>query len=493
VSAVFFAKLGKEFAPDDDRGGFIISLQAPEGSTLAYTDYYLKEIENLLHSHIHIESYFSALALQGPDVPAVNKGLLFIQLTKNSKRPPIQKIIDLLRTQLQEVVGVDAWTMTFNPFSYGGQTKTFEYILSNPDYNELKHHVDGFVTELAAIPGFRDVDSDLQENRTEIALKIDGDKIVDLGLSIQDISNTLNYLLVGKEASKIKKEGERYSIMVQMTQDVSRSPEILNHIYLRSAHGDLVRLDSVATFSETTGPTTINRRNRRKVVTIAANLEGITMQEAAQSAHNLSHSILPKTFTPMLSGEAEEMMTAFMSFLISLVLAITIIYLVLAAQFESFIYPITIMVALPLSLIGALGGLYFCDLTLNIYSAIGLIMLMGLVTKNAILLVDCTNHLRAQGMDIRQALCEAGRLRLRPILMTATSTILGILPIAFGFGAGADSRRPLGVCVMGGMISSTLLTLFIIPAVYLMLDNLKSRCNKLWHPVVETKVRTLPY
>lgn len=169
------------------------------------------------------------------------------------------------------------------------------------------------------------------------------------------------------------------------------------------------------------------------------------------------------------------MIAAFLSFLISLVLAIAMIYLVLAAQFESFIYPVTIMVALPLSLIGAFGGLYLCGMTFNMYSAIGMIMLAGLVTKNAILLVDCANQLKAQGMDVKEALCEAGRLRLRPILMTATSTILGIIPIAFSLGAGADSRRPLGVCVIGGMLSSTILTLFIVPAFYLVLDTLSSK------------------
>lgn len=466
-SGFLFTKVGKEFAPEDDKGSFIISIKAPEGATLSYTDRYLKQIEGILHQNPYVEGFFAAVGLQGADLPAVNKGLLFVQLVKDPKRPHVQEIISRLRLQLQEVVGVNAWPMTFNPFSRGGQSKPFEYTLANQDYNELKEHIYPFVKALQATPGFKDVDSDLEENRTQLTLIVDQEKAADLGLSLHDISNTLNYFLVGKEATKLKKEGERYGVIVQMAKEFSRTPDVINSLYLRSSTGQLVRLDQVVSFSEEVGPSTINRRDRRKVVTIGANLDGITLQQAIQKADALTAEMLPQTFTHIVSGEAEEMIETFLSFFVSLILAILMIYLILAAQFESFTYPVTIMMALPLSLIGALGGLYFFGMTLNIYSLIGMIMLMGLVTKNAILLVECTNQLRAKGMEIKEALCEAGRLRLRPILMTAASTILGIVPIAFSLGAGAESRRPLGICVMGGMLSSTLLTLFIIPSFYL--------------------------
>lgn len=471
-SVLFISKLGKEFVPDEDRGSFVISLHAPEGSTLGYTDHYLKKVESLLSQNPSVDCYFAALALQGADLPAVNKGLVFVQLKKDSRREPVQTVMATLRNQLQEIVGVDAWPITFSPFSYGGQTKAFEYTLANQDYDELKRHVDPFVEALKAIPGFKDVGSDLEENRLQITLTIDRDKAEDLGVSIQDISRSLNFLLTGKEATKYRKEGERHPVIVQIDKSQATTPDVLNTLYLRSTAGKLVRLDQVAVFTEEVGPSAIHRRDRRKVVTVSANLDGITLKEAVEKADALSSNLLPPTFTPMAAGIAEEMIEAFLSFFVSLILAILIIYLILAAQFESFVYPATIMVALPLSLIGALGGLFVFHMTLNIYSLIGMMMLMGLVTKNAILLVDCTNHLRAQGMEIHQALCEAGRLRLRPILMTATSTIFGIMPIAFSFGAGAESRRPLGVCVIGGMLSSTILTLFIIPAFYLMLDTL---------------------
>ncbi len=478
ISGVVMSKLGKEFAPDEDRGSFIISLKAPEGSTLSYTDGYLKEIESILQRNKHVEGFFAALALKGPDLPAVNKGLLFVRLTKDPHRPSATEIMNDIRGRLASVVGVDAWTMTFNPFAMGAQTKPFQYILANQDYDELKSHVNGFVDALENTPGFRDVSADLEENRTQLELALDREKLSDLGISIQEISAALNALLAGKEATKFKKEGERYGVIVQLAKEHTRTPEILKSIALRAASGELVRLDNVASFHEAVGPSTINRRDRRKVVTIGANLDGITLQDGLEKANALFDKTLPKSFSHLVSGDAEEMIAAFTSFFVSLLLAIAVIFLILSAQFESFLYPFVIMFSLPLSLIGALGGLYLFDMSLNIYSLIGMMMLMGLVTKNSILLVDCTNQLLREGTEMTQALAEAGRLRLRPILMTATSTILGVLPIAFSFGAGAESRRPLGVCVIGGMLSSTLLTLIVIPAFYLVLDTLKKKMRR---------------
>lgn len=487
MSVFIMKKIGKEFVPDEDRGSFIISLEAPTGSTLTYTDNYLKQIEAVLDKNPHVEGFFAALALQSAEVSAVNKGLLFVRLTKDPKRPHLSSLMQDLRRELDQVVGVNAWTMTFNPFSMGTQSKPFQYILANQDYDELKKHIDPFVDRLAQIPGFRDVSSELEDNRAQLELMLDREKLSDLGISIQQISATLNALLTGKEATKFKKDGERYSVIVQLPKALTRTPNILNSIVLRSATGELVRLDNVVQFKEAVGSSAINRRDRRKVVTIGANLDGITLQEALDHANALFEEMLPQSFTHLVSGNAEEMMEAFASFFISLILAVAIIFLILSAQFESFFYPVIIMFALPLALIGALGTLYFAGMTLNIYSLIGMILLMGLVTKNSILLVDCTNHLLREGLEMREALLEAGRMRLRPILMTATSTILGVVPIAFSFGAGTESRRPLGVCVIGGMFSSTLLTLVVIPALYLILDSL---VQKMRHLKLKITLRT---
>lgn len=475
LSGFFLMHIGKEFAPEEDRGSFIISLKAPEGSTLSYSEKYLAEIEQILAQNSFVEGFFAALALQGADVPAVNKGLLFVQLKKDPSRPSVHEVIADLRKRLTEVVGVNAWPMTFNPFAHEGQSKPFSFTVASPDYEELKHQTPLFTTALQGIAGLKDVESDLEVNKGQFTLLIDRDRAAELGVSVRDIASSLNILLAGKEGAKFKKEGERYKVMVQLDKAFAGAPQTLENLYVRSQNGSMIRMDQVVKLEEGIGPSTINRRDRKKVVTFSANLEGITLQQAAESAKKLAAEVLPASFTPMLSGEMEEMMEAFQSFFISLLLAVVIIYLILAAQFESFLYPLTIMMSLPLSLLGALGGLYLFGMTLNIYSLIGMILLMGLVTKNAILLVDCTNQLLAKGMTVEAALCEAGRLRLRPILMTVTSTILGIAPIAFSLGAGAESRRPLGVCVMGGLLSSTLLTLVVIPALYLALHRLKWR------------------
>lgn len=472
-SVFFLASVGKEFIPDEDRGSFIIKLQAPEGSTLDYTDRYLKEIESKLSVHSAVEGYFAALALAQSETPAVNKGIVFVRLKEVSLRESMSKVIADLREDFKEIVGIDTSVITMNPFAQGSQAKKFEYVLTNQDFAELKEHVHPFVEALKKQHGFTEVESDLEDNNALITLNVDREKASDMGVSIGDIANTLNLLLAGHEATKFKKKGERYSVIVKMAKESGQTPKSLNQLYVRSQKGFLVRLDTIASITESIGPSTINRFDRRKAVTISANLDGITLQEAVQVADDLVKETLPKTFNPLVSGQAEEMMKTFASLLFTFTLALIITYLVLAAQFESFMYPLVIMGALPLSLFGAFGGLCLFGMSLNIYSLIGMIMLMGLVTKNSILLVDCANQLRISGMPAFEAMCEAGRLRLRPILMTALSTILGILPIAFGLGAGAESRSPLGVCVIGGMISSTTLTLFMIPSFYLACDGLK--------------------
>ncbi|MCH9627944.1 MAG: Multidrug resistance protein MdtB [Chlamydiales bacterium] len=485
-SALLIGVIGKEFVTDEDRGSFMVLLQAPEGSTLEYTDLYLQQVEEKLHAHPGVEGYFSALALSQSGAPAVNKGMIFVRLTEASLRAHMTEIITELRAEMREIVGADASLITMNPFAQGAQAKMFEYVLTNSDYGELKEHVFSFVNALKKTPGFTDVSSDFEDNNALMTLHVDRDKLSDLGVSIPAISDTLNVLLAGREATKFQKKGERYGVIVQMAREFRLTPEHLSSLYVRSDRGDLVRLDQVVTMEQSIGPSTINRYDRRKAVTIAANLEGVTLQEAIQSAALLVNEQLPSTFTPVLSGQAEEMIKTFSSMLFTFAFALIITYLVLAAQFESFLYPLIILFALPLSLVGALGFLYLFGMTLNIYSLIGMIMLMGLVTKNAILLVDCANQLRKEHLSALEAICEAGRVRLRPILMTALSTILGILPIALGLGAGAESRKPLGVCVIGGMFSSTVLTLLIIPAFYLIADALKTK-------LIRRKVRLETY
>lgn len=472
LSGVFFMSIGKEFVPDEDRGSFVITLSAPEGSTMDYTDRYLREIEAMINRKPEVYGFFSALALSQA---GVNKGIVFARMVEKEERRHQNVIIDEIREDLRQIPGLDAYLITMNPFSMGQQSKAFQYIITNPDFEELKEYTKIFTDALAKEEGFIDVGSDLEINNPELTIHIDRDRAAALGVSIQEISNTLNVLLVGRDFSKFKDRGERYNVMLQVPRDKRMTPDVLSSIYVRSATGSLVSLENVATIEESVGPSAINRHDRKRSVTISANLDGLTQDEAVTKSDLLFKQLMPETFTAELSGQAEEMKKTFVSMMVTFVMVILIIYLILAAQFESFIHPFTVMGAVPLCLFGALGSLALLGMTLNVYSMIGMIMLMGLVTKNSILLIDYANTLRDEGMGVTEAICESGRVRLRPILMTAISTVFGILPIAIGVGAGAESRQPLGVCVAGGMIASTLLTLFVVPAIYIVIDGWKMR------------------
>ena len=266
--------------------------------------------------------------------------------------------------------------------------------------------------------------------------------------------------------------GERYDVMVQMEEEARRIPSVIDDIHIRSADGMLVPLSSVVRVAETVGPGKITRFNRNRNTVIQANLEGLPLQAALEETDRIADEILPADFETAVTGQTEEMEESFASLSFALILAVLIIYMVLASQFNHFVHPFTIMIALPLSMVGALYSLYLFGMTINLFSIIGIIVLMGLVTKNSILLVDYTNQLRDGGAERREAVIRAGRVRLRPILMTAISMIFGVLPAAVGLGAGSESRRPMAIATAGGMLASTLLTLFVVPAVYLILDDM---------------------
>ncbi len=281
-----------------------------------------------------------------------------------------------------------------------------------------------------------------------------------------DVAQTLKVLLSGDSVSHYRRGNERYDVIVELEPADRFSPRDLRNIYVRTPGGTLVPLDTIVEVRESVGPSVVHHLARRRSVTIDANLSGIDLGTALDQVRAVARDVLPAGFETALAGHSREFARGTRGLSFTFVLAVVAIYLVLAGQFESFGHPLTIMLALPLATLGALAALVALGMTLNVYSFIGIIMLMGLVTKNSILLVDYANLLRARGLPAREAIIAAGRTRLRPILMTAISTVFGILPIALGLGAGAEARRPLGVAVVAGMSTSTLLTLFVVPAAY---------------------------
>jgi multidrug efflux pump len=322
------------------------------------------------------------------------------------------------------------------------------------------------------------LDSDLRLNKPQLDLTIDRERAAGLGVSVTDIGSTLETLLGGRVVTNFKRGTKQYDVILQMESSDRATPDAIDGIYLRGI-GGLVQLANVLKINETMAPKELNHYNRVRSVTLTANLApGVSLGKALDDLDHIAQDKLPASIKHEYAGQSLEYKTSSSSLYLLFLLAVVFIYLVLSAQFESFVHPFTILLSVPLAVFGALLTLFIFGQSLNIYSQIGLIMLIGLVTKNSILIVEFANQLRERGESVIEAVVEASTIRLRPILMTSFSTILGILPIAIGLGAGAESQRPLGLAVVGGMFFSTFLTLVLVPVVYLLLSRF-TRAEKL--------------
>ncbi len=480
ASGFLFSVVGQEFVPDDDRGYLIASIKTPEGSTLAYQDRHQRQVEAILDSNDEIRSYFSIVAMGSGGPGKVNSGIMFVRLVDRDKREhSTAEVIAQLRRRAPEVVGADVYFFITNPMRQSSRGKPLQFVIQSPDFEQLAEYSHRIKELAAAAGGFSDTDTDLEVNKPQLSVSIDRERAAALGVSAADVADTLRVLLGGAEVTQYRRGNERYDVIAQLAAADRFSPNDLTDIYIRTDKRRLVPLSNVVEIVETVGPSAVNHYERKRSVIVDANLDGIDLGTAIEKMKALAAQTLPEGFTTALAGESREFVRGSQGLSFTFLLAITAIYLVLAAQFESFIHPLTIMLALPLAVLGALAGLKAFDMTLNVYSFIGIIMLMGLVTKNSILLIDYTNVLRDRGLECREALIEAGKIRLRPILMTAVSTIFGIMPIALGLGEGSQARRPLGVAVVCGMITSTVLTLLVVPVFYRMFDNLKLRLSRI--------------
>jgi multidrug efflux pump len=358
-----------------------------------------------------------------------------------------------------------------NPPSLGGRfsSSDVEYVLQADSYEELGEAVQTMMARAGELGYLINLDTDLRLNKPELQIEIDRNRASGLGVSVTDIGTTLETYLGGRVVGDFKRGTKQYDVIAQMKAADRSTPEIIEEIYLRGS-GGLVQLANVVKVTETVAPKELNHFNRVRSATITANLApGIGIGQALDDLDNIWRNDLPRTVKRDLGGQSREYRESKGTLYFMFVLALVFIFLVLSAQFESFVDPLTILLSVPLAVFGALLSLWVFDQTLNIFSRIGLIMLIGLVTKNAILIVEFANQLRSRGKDIVEAVIEAASIRLRPILMTSLSTVFGILPIAIGMGAGAESRQPLGIVVVGGVMFSTFLTLLLVPVVYSLL------------------------
>ncbi|HMV32102.1 MAG TPA: efflux RND transporter permease subunit [Gemmatimonadales bacterium] len=471
-SVFLFKGLKREFVPPEDRGWFLTFAIAPEGSTLEYTDAYMHRLEDVLSRTEGVESYFS---ITGGFLGAPSQGIVFSLLKDWGERTrSVDQIIGEVQPQYFGVPGVMAFAS--NPPAFGGFSKPMQFVVQHPDFDSLVRGVDTLLKRARQIPGLVNVDSDLRVNKPQLTVAFDRDRAEDLGVPVGDVAGALQVLLGGRRISTFTRENKQYDVIAQLTAGERATPSDMTGIYLRGRDGGLVQLNSVATVSEGVGPRQLSHFNRIRSSTIDANLlPGFTLGEALDSMRALGREVLPVGSSVALSGESRELEESGSSLYFAFVLALVVVFMVLASQFESLIHPFTVLLAVPLAITGALLTLFVFRSTINLYSQIGMVLLIGLVTKNSILLVEYANQLKERGMATFDAVVEAARIRLRPILMTSVSTIMGALPIALGLGAGSISRRPLGYAIAGGILVSTLLTLYVVPVVYTIFDRAMAR------------------
>ncbi len=469
--AVFvFTRLEREFLPPEDRGAIVTFLVAPEGASLEYTQGYQMQVDEILARVPEVESYFSITGFFG----GVNSGIIFARLADWAERErSVDEVLAEIRPQLFAIPGVFAFASAPAAIGFGSPVN---YVVRHPDFDSLAVAMDRMTARARQIPGLLNVDTNLRVNKPELTVSYERDRAEDAGVAIADVSNSLQALLGGQRVSTFTRENKLYDVIVQLEPGERATPGDMSGIYVRGRQGSLVSLDAVARVEEGIGPRQLNHFDRVPSFTLTAALQpGLALGQAIDSLNAAAAEVLPPGSTTALAGESRELEEGGNALYFAFVLALIVVYMVLAAQFESLIHPLTVLLAVPLAVTGALLTLLAAGSTLNLFSQIGMILLIGIVTKNSILLVEYANQLKGRGLDSVEAMLEAGRIRLRPILMTSVATIFALMPIALGLGAGAASRRPLGYAVVGGLVFSTALTLYLVPAVYTLFDALGAR------------------
>jgi multidrug efflux pump len=465
-----FSALEREFVPADDRGFFFVFVVAPEGATVAYTDDYLRRVEAIMHANENIESSFAVIGFGGPPSSGFAGAIL---RDREQRSQSATEIIGAVGPQFFfGVPGVFAFA--YNPPAFGGFQQPVQFVVKHRDFEALANGMEAFVARASAIPGLVNVDTDLRVTRPELVVTLDRDRAEDLGVQARDVALTLQTLLGGRDVSRFTSDNKLYDVILRLDASGRATPSDISGLDVRGRDGALVPLDAVTRVEERIGPRQLNHHDRVKSFTLQGSLApSLPLGAALDSLRAAAAEVLPPGHTIALAGQSRELEESSSALYFAFGLALVFVFMVLAAQYESLIHPFTVLLAVPLAVTGALGALLLAGSTLNVYSQVGMILLIGLASKNSILLVTYANELRVRGRDAVEAMREAGRIRLRPILMTSVATIFGALPIALGLGAGATSRRPLGYAIIGGLVVATFLTLYLVPAVFVVMERLR--------------------
>ena len=464
LAVLLLGLIKSELSPVEDRGRIMVQFNGPEGATIDYMTRYAEEISDIFASTADVEGY---QVMAGS--PTVSQGRSFVSFVDWSQRKrKTQDIAAELQPRLRAITGINAFTILPAAFGQSPRTRPVRFVMtSSGSWDELARTTNAMLDAMREHPGFISPDTDLQLTKPELAVSVDRDKAADLGVSIDIIGHTLETMLGGRQVTRYKKDAEQYDVIVQIGAGGRVDPRDIHDIFVRGKSGQMVPLSNLVTVQETVSPRELNHFGQRRAVTITANLaSGFALGEALAWMDTTAARVMPSGTSTDYDGMSREYRTSSASLALTFILALAFIYLVLSAQFESFIDPFIIMLTVPLSMAGALAALWLTNGTLNVYSQIGLVTLIGLITKHGILIIEFANQLRETGKNAVESVIEAAVLRLRPILMTTGAMVLGAVPLALATGAGAESRQQIGWVIVGGLLLGTFFTLFVVPTVY---------------------------
>ncbi len=462
-----FSTTKQELAPLEDRGVILVNINGPDGATLDYTRRYAEAVERIGQDYPEFDRIFSNIGN-----PTVAQGRVFLRATPWEERErSTQEIAREITPRLAALPGISAFPITPPSLGQGFRERPINYVIVTSDsYENLSRTVRRFQDEMAKHPGFVQVDTDLRLNKPEIRMDVDRERAADAGVSVDAIARTVETMLGGRTVTRYKRGGEQYDVVVQTDSAQRSTPEDIDRMFVRGRGDAMIPLASLVQLREVVVPRDLNHFGQRRSASITANLAPeLALGSALQIMDGIAKEVLPAGYTTDLNGQSREFKNSSGSLAIVFALSLLFIYLVLAAQFESFVDPFIIMLSVPLSMLGALLALKLTGGTLNVFSQIGLITLVGLITKHGILIVEFANQLREQGRSKLDAVKESAALRLRPILMTTGAMVLGAIPLALATGAGAESRQQIGWVIVGGMSLGTLLTIFVVPTMYMLL------------------------